>query len=429
MSGPPRGDGRPGRGPGRLLVAAVLVVVAVVVVVVAVRAGRTGPSVAVAPSTGPSDVAAASAAASVAAPTGEPTAGAPTAQATGASEGVSARPTPAPGPSPSAAPEPTPRPTPTPRRPVTLAFGGDVHFEGVVRSALDAEGPDALLADIAPVLRAADVAVVNLETAITDGGTPDPKEFTFRGPPSGLDALVAAGVDAVSLANNHGVDYGIDGLLDTLTAARERGLPVLGAGRDAQEAYAPWRTRVAGWRLAFIGATQVLDSYAIEAWTARDDRPGLASAKENGIDRLLTTVRRAARTADGVVVMLHWGAEGEFCPLPRQRELAAALADAGADVIVGGHAHRVQSAGYLGDAVVAYGLGNFVFYTGSGPGTETGVLEVTLHPEGPPDLAWRPATLVGGRPRPLEGDAAASAVASWDERRGCTDLSATPAGR
>jgi Bacterial capsule synthesis protein PGA_cap len=102
---------------------------------------------------------------------------------------------------------------------VLLAFGGDVHFEGVIESELRIN-PRRVLASIGPVLRRADIAVVNLETAVTDRGTAASKEYTFRAPPTAFNALAAGGVDVASMANNHGLDYGEVGLRDSLAAAK-----------------------------------------------------------------------------------------------------------------------------------------------------------------------------------------------------------------
>jgi hypothetical protein len=101
---------------------------------------------------------------------------------------------------------------------ITRAFGGDVHFEEYVADLL--KDPQQSLADLRGTLGAADFSMVNLETALTTGGAPENKSFTFRAPPSALPALQSAGVDAVSLANNHAVDYGRTGLADTLAGPR-----------------------------------------------------------------------------------------------------------------------------------------------------------------------------------------------------------------
>ncbi len=305
--------------------------------------------------------------------------------------------------------------------PVTIAFAGDVMFEGMIEPQLEAD-PAGLLAPIAPVFAQADLTVVNLETAITERGDPEPKGFTFRAPPSGLTALQQAGVDVVSLANNHGMDYGQTGLEDTLDAADAAGMPLVGAGRDLDEAFAPHIATIRGRQIAVIGATQVMDTMFFDTWPATDERPGLAFAKHEHEADLIDAVTEAREQADTVVVYLHWGVEGERCPTERQQGLAQRLADAGADIVVGTHAHRLQGTGMLDDTLIDYGLGNFVFYSQHSPGIDSGVLLVTVEGQEIIDHEWVPATLREGIPHPLEGDEAAAAIDDWAELRDCTGL-------
>ncbi|WP_432572149.1 CapA family protein [Kineococcus sp. SYSU DK005] len=317
--------------------------------------------------------------------------------------------------------EPPPRAAPGP---VTVAVAGDVHFAGASAAAAEPGGLDA----IAGVLGDADVTVVNLETAITDRGTPAAKQYVFRAPARALGALRAAGVDVAGLANNHALDYGRQGLTDTLAAGREQGLPLIGAGEDAAAAFQPFTTTVRGHRLAVLDATQVLDTSLAGAWTATDDQPGLAAVRDDaGRERLLGAVRAARAGADSVVVLLHWGKELEECPSPAQRDLAGALVAAGADAVVGSHAHRLLGGGWLAAGgrrgYVDYGLGNFVFYAKKGVTTATGVLRLTLPGGGGVGEArWSPARIRGGVPVPLEGADAEEALAAKDALRPCTDL-------
>jgi poly-gamma-glutamate synthesis protein (capsule biosynthesis protein) len=307
--------------------------------------------------------------------------------------------------------------------PVTLAFGGDVHFEGAIAARLAAD-PATTFGPIAGVLRRADLAVVNLETAITERGTPASKDFTFRAPPPALTALKEAGVDVATMANNHGLDFGPVGLRDSLAAAKAARFPVVGVGRDADEAYRAHLVTVKGQRIAVIGATQVLDSSLAAAWTAGPGKPGMASAYEES--RLLAAVRAARQAADTVVVDLHWGRELVNCPIDRQRALAPKLVAAGADVVVGSHAHILLGGGYLRGAYVHYGLGNFVFYSGGGVTSQSGVLLLTMRGRAVTASRWVPATISGGIPIPLQGDAATRAVTTWQSLRRCTGLAAKP---
>jgi poly-gamma-glutamate capsule biosynthesis protein CapA/YwtB (metallophosphatase superfamily) len=305
--------------------------------------------------------------------------------------------------------------------PVTFAFGGDVMFEEPIRSYLST--PTAVFAPIAKVLRRADVAMVNLETVITERGTPTPaKAYLFRAPPSAFDAIRRGGIDVVTVANNHGMDYGAQGLEDTLRAAERKGVPVVGGGRSEAEAFRPWRTTVRGQRIAVIGATQVIDEEYLSWWEARGRQTGVASAKYDMEDRLVRQVIKARRASDTVVVYLHWGQELEPCPLDRQVSLAERLVKAGADIIVGSHAHLLLGGGMLDRAFVDYGLGNFVFYTGGGIAARTGVVEVTATGRRIDGYRFVPATISGGRPVPVTGEERAGRIAEWNALRGCTGL-------
>lgn len=302
---------------------------------------------------------------------------------------------------------------------MTFAFAGDVNFEGRMRDRLLAD-PSTALREVAPMLSTADIAMVNLETAITEGGTPEVKEFTFRAPASSLDALRAAGVDVTTMANNHGMDFGAAGLQDSLAARAAKGFPVLGIGQNQDEAFAPFRAEVNGQRIAIIAATQVLDDTLITAWTATADHPGLASAKL--VDRLVAEVTKARADSDTVVVFLHWGIERTSCPSQSQQDLANALAAAGADIIVGSHAHRVLAGGRLGTALVDYGLGNFAFYAGSAEGAETGILTVTAVGRDIDSYSWLPGRIDDRAPSILTGADADAGLAHWDSLRPCSLL-------
>ncbi|MFF0867733.1 CapA family protein [Nonomuraea sp. NPDC003560] len=322
-----------------------------------------------------------------------------------------------------AAESPSSKPKPA-RRPFTISFGGDVHFEGVLRGRL--ANPGTALGPIANVLRKADLTMVNLETAITTAGTPAPgKQFTFRAPSTAFNALKAAGVDVASMANNHGMDYMESGLADSLAAIKRSKFPIVGIGANAAQAYKPFRKTVNGNRVAIIGATQVLDAEFIQSWTATADKGGLASAKDEA--SLLKAVRQARKNSDTVIVHLHWGTEMQKCPNEAQRSLAPKLVAAGADVVVGGHAHILLGAGYLDNAYVSYGMGNFVFYN-STPGTtgRTGVLTLTINGRKVLKDQWTPATIQGGIPIPMTGTARTQAVSDWKALRACSGLAARP---
>ena len=319
-------------------------------------------------------------------------------------------------------------------QPVTFAFAGDVHFPDQI----DDEGgpvppgarplaeqlradPEHVLAPIAPVLSHADLAMVNLETAITDRGEPVAgKNFHFRSPTASFTALKAAGVDVVNMANNHALDYGPEGMQDTFNAIASSKLPVVGIGHNAAEAYRPYRTVIHGQRIAIFGALDWLEPALIPAWSATDTQPGVAMSIDR--TRLVAAVRAVRPEVDTLVVFLHWGTEETYCASPEQQDLARTLLAAGADIVVGSHAHRVFGAGKVGTALVAYGLGNFVYWREDGESGRSGVLLVTATGREVDTYSWVPARITNGVPVPETGGPAAADVTEWQRRRTCSGL-------
>jgi poly-gamma-glutamate synthesis protein (capsule biosynthesis protein) len=314
-------------------------------------------------------------------------------------------------------------------RAVTLAFGGDVHFPSgtTLGDRLAADPSTALGPTVPQLLAGADLSMVNLESAMTSDGScpePQPKQYVFSAPATALDAFKGAGVTLITETNNHGEDCGPPGLQQALQARATAHYPVLGMGQNEDQAFAPYRATVHGQRIVIIAATQVIDSDLQTAWTATAHQPGLASAYQ--VDRLVQEVEAARRTADTVVVYLHWGTEQDACPNPLQEPLATLLVRAGADVIVGTHAHVLLGGGYLGSAYVDYGLGNFAFYDNDPPENQSGALVVTVTGRRVDHVTWRPAVIQDDLPQPLSGAAATAAQAAWVGARSCTDVHAAP---
>ena len=282
----------------------------------------------------------------------------------------------------------------------TLLAVGDVLMDDT-----EAAGIDPFVA-VRPALAGADLAVVNAEMAIASGGVPEPKAFTFRALPSAAARLAGAGVDVASLGNNHSLDFGPEALLETIAHLRAAGVATVGAGADADEAYAPAEFTVADVRVAVLGASRVL---ARRHWAAGEG-PGVASAYDER--RLLAAVRAAAARADVVIVAVHWGREGSPCPEPVQERLGAALLGAGASVVVGSHPHVLQP--IVGDSrgVLAYSLGNFVFHHRRGAPGESGVLEVRFSGRRVVGHRLHPHVLDAGPPRPAGPESAARIAAA-----------------
>ena len=304
--------------------------------------------------------------------------------------------------------------------PVTLAFAGDVNFED--RTARLLRDPATAFGSISSLLRAADFTALNLETSVTSRGIPQPKTYHFRTTPLAFTALRDAGVDLVTMANNHVLDYGQIGLSDTLAAVNTARFPYVGIGTNAAAAWAPYVTTIRGMRIAIIGVSQVAE--LASSWVATNTRPGEANAIN--VRRTLAAVRAARRLAATVIVFMHWGTEGQACPDPNQLALAPRLAAAGASIIIGAHAHVLQGSGWLGHTFVAYGMGNFLWWEHS-YSIVTGILELALHPHAPLTWRFRPAVVSNtGRPVALHGARARRAAVQYAKLRACTGLTAQP---
>ncbi|MDQ2826130.1 MAG: CapA family protein [Actinomycetota bacterium] len=316
---------------------------------------------------------------------------------------------------------------------MTFAFAGDTQF--VDQQDTEAEAvstglplladrlkadPTHVLAPVTSVLAGADLAMINLETAITERGEPVAgKNYHFRSPAASFQALRAAGVDVVNMANNHALDYGPVGMQDTFDAIASSKFPVVGIGHNDAEAYRPFRTVINGQRIAVLGALDWLEPALIPTWSATGTQPGIAFSIDR--TRLLAAVRAVRPDTDTLIVFLHWGTEETHCASAEQEALAQALIAAGADIIVGSHAHRVFGAGHVGTAFVAYGLGNFAYWREDGESGRSGVLLLTATGRQVDTYSWVPARVTHGIPVPDTTGAQAD-LAEWEQRRECSGL-------
>ncbi len=252
---------------------------------------------------------------------------------------------------------------------------------------------------IEPPLASGDVAVVNVEMAISDRGTPVGKLFTFRAPSSAAQRIADAGIDIANLANNHAKDYGAEALKDTIASLEAAGVVALGAGVNDVEAF---RHRVLeideAVKVAFVGVSRIVPW----SFPAGPDSPGIASDEE--LERVLESVRIASVEADVVIAVVHWGIEVATCPSDDQRAFAQILFDAGADAVIGHHPHVLQAIEFVDGKLVAYSLGNFVWHPRWSITGETGVLQIDFVGDRIADWKFHPHLLdENGAPRPAEG--------------------------
>jgi poly-gamma-glutamate synthesis protein (capsule biosynthesis protein) len=296
---------------------------------------------------------------------------------------------------------PTPlTPTATVPPVVNLMAVGDLMLAGSIGERLLAEGAALPFAGLAPALVDADLLVANLECVISERGEPQPKAYTFRAPPAAADALALAGVDVVSVANNHSLDYGFEALLDTFQLLGERQIAFVGAGEDEAAARAPVIVERKGVRIAFLAYVDV----PVETRTAFDARSWIATAAAPGVawaqvEHISADVAVARAAADVVVVLLHFGLEGRTEITRAQRAQARAAVDAGAALVLGSHPHVLQGVEQYNGGLIAYSLGNFVFEGFTFPENYSAIFTATVTPEGVGEYNWIPVVVEGGLPR------------------------------
>jgi poly-gamma-glutamate synthesis protein (capsule biosynthesis protein) len=278
-------------------------------------------------------------------------------------------------------------------RPVVIEAVGDITFGEQVGPTIAAYGPRYPWLKVARTLRAADITIGNLETAVSTRGVAAAKKYTFRGTPAALRPLHSlAGFDILTLANNHTVDYGRDALEDTIRAVRAAGIHTIGAGANAVAARRPAIVERGGLRIAFLGYSDVNPL----GFTATADEPGTAAAD---VAAITADVRDALRHADVAVCFFHWGTELHPDPDSRQVRFATACLRGGAAIVLGAHPHVLGAVETPSrHLLVAWTLGNFVFPS-SGVTARSGILRVDVGTRGVTSHRLIPVTIEGFRPR------------------------------
>lgn len=247
---------------------------------------------------------------------------------------------------------------------LSLGLGGDVCFGLEVANIIKKEGPAYPWTEIAPTIQDYDLSVVNLEGPLCVGGDPNPSQPSSRvkGEPSCIPPMTEAGVDAVAMANDHMMDYGALGLQETLSLLRSQHIEAFGAGASRRLAEQPLVLESQdGARLALLSVSDV----APPSFTAGETSAGICAVDR---DRIGGMIEQARSLAPYVVVFFHWGTAASKEITPRQKELAHASVEAGANLVVGCHPHVVQGLEMWQGVPIIYSLGNMVYYSQSEEG-------------------------------------------------------------
>jgi poly-gamma-glutamate capsule biosynthesis protein CapA/YwtB (metallophosphatase superfamily) len=306
----------------------------------------------------------------------------------------------------------------------TMAAVGDIMLGRRVGARHRAD-PGAPLKPLAKRLAGAEITVGNFESTLSAAGSPTQGGDSFAASPRVRPGLRAAGFDLLSLANNHVGDYGDRALRQTLDRFGSGGIKTVGAGRDLAAARRPVIIERDGVRVGFLAVDSVGETPAATRTRAGANRlnmpPRTGSLNRSHLRRITSDIRALNSRVDAVVVLTHWGTQYTHRPESSQRTAARAFADAGADLVVGGHPHWVQGYEMAGSAVVVHSLGNFVFDMDFQTKTREGIfLEIVLW--GGKVKAVEPVPYVidsAFTPRLVRGDRARGILADlWRSSRG-----------
>jgi poly-gamma-glutamate capsule biosynthesis protein CapA/YwtB (metallophosphatase superfamily) len=237
-----------------------------------------------------------------------------------------------------------------------ISFVGDIAFNGRYEMLLREGKTWRLERKIKLLTTGSDLTIGNLEGPLTTANSVGPPwRFSLRGSPEYAPVLRAAGFDVVSLANNHAMDYGWEGLSETFRHLQSVGIKYVGAGVNIEEARKPLHVSVQGIQIAILAYCDVPTSSPLYAG---DDCPGVAPMHRAFI---LEDVGKVRQKCDVLIVCMHWGQENISSPAPKYRQIGREMIAAGVNIIVGHHPHVLQGIERVGSGVVAYSLGNFTF--------------------------------------------------------------------
>lgn len=261
---------------------------------------------------------------------------------------------------------------------LTVTFTGDVLLDRGVRKVIESHGGDAnclFSPSIDSVFAQSQLVIANLECPATAIKHPIYKRFIFRGEPQWLDALKAHGITHLNLANNHSIDQGRDGLLDTRDNIVKAGMVPIGAGDCMDEAVQPVKIATEP-RNVYVMASLRL---ALENTAYLPSQP---SVSQESFEQLLARISQLKRDDQGcvVIVCLHWGTEHVLRPAVQQVTQARQIIDAGADALICHHSHTMQSVETYRGKPIYYSIGNFIFDQPRDINSRTCMVQLTITP-------------------------------------------------
>ncbi len=260
---------------------------------------------------------------------------------------------------------------------VSVTITGDILLDRGVRKVIEQKGTDAVFSPfVDSVFQSSDIVIGNLECPATKIKEPSFKQFIFRAEPEWLFTLKQHGITHLSLANNHSVDQGRAGLVDTRENVVSAGMIPIGAGRTMEEAARPVLLTSSPRKVYVLASLQL----ALENFAYLSEKP---SVSQEDFDTLVERVRhlRSSEPDSYIIVTLHWGGEHTLQPVTIQRVRAHQLIDAGADALIGHHTHTLQTIEEYKGKPIYYSIGNFIFDQRKPVNTKACMVKLTITKE------------------------------------------------
>lgn len=272
---------------------------------------------------------------------------------------------------------------------ITISFVGDVSLADnwYIMPKYDERNKKVygiLSEDVVNIMTSSDIMVANNEFTISNRGTKIPnKLYTFKASPERLTIYKEMGVDLVTLANNHIYDYGEEAFLDALDALEEYDIPYIGAGRNLEEAKQPYYFIINGYKIGFVNATRA--EKFILTKEATETNGGVLKCYDS--TTFIQVIEDTKRHSDYVIALVHWGREDSSELEQVQIDTAKQYIDAGADVIVGSHAHTLQGIDFYKEKAIIYNLGDFIFNNET---KDTGIFQLKINQDGTLQYYFKP---------------------------------------
>ncbi|MBO5278860.1 MAG: CapA family protein [Lachnospiraceae bacterium] len=246
-----------------------------------------------------------------------------------------------------------------------VLLAGDICIQDYIAGYYDDQGIGRLVTeDLKKTMLEADIMMANEEFAFSERGTPmEDKQYTFRIAPRYTAIFTELGIDIVSLANNHALDFGAEALMDSCLALEEAGIRYVGAGENRERAKKLEIIEADGLKIGFLAASRVIP---VTDWNAGKNSPGMLTTYDPS--ELIEEIEKGKGTCDALIVYVHWGEERMEFPEEYQKTMARQYIDAGADAVIGAHPHVMQGLEYYKGKLIAYSLGNYIFSPRTGDG-------------------------------------------------------------